>query len=168
MASLTLREAARQVGVSRQTVYRLVKQGRLSATVGHDGQKLVDTAELLRVFGSLTPRQPETVTQDSHATVTGDSVRQPETPPATARPTIAVLTQEEHRRELAITDREALRAELAAARDALKRAEEQLREAKEREAKLLDLAQSATRLLEHREIPAAPPPKGFWRRVFGG
>ena len=76
------------------------------------------------------------------------------------------MTAEDRRREVEIADREALRAELAAARDALRRAEEQLREAKEREAKLLELAQSATRLLEHREAPAAPP-KGFWRRVFG-
>lgn len=165
MAELTLREAARQVGVSRQTIYRLVAQGKLTATVRHDGQKVVDTAELLRAFGSLTPRQPpatgETVTRQPVAL-------QPETPPETARPGLQAMTVEDRRREVEIADREALRAELAAARDALRRAEEQLQEAREREAKLLELAQSATRLLEHREAAAAPPPRGFWRRVFGG
>lgn len=183
MAELTLREAARQVGVSRQSIYRMVKDGRLTATVRHDGQKVVDTAELLRAFGSLSPRQsPETVTQ-------GDSPRQPATvtpipPPArdammdemerrrdadraTLRDHLQAMTADERRREVEIADREALRAELAAARDALRRAEEQLAEAREREAKLMDLAQSATRLLEHREVQAQPP-KGFWRRVFGG
>lgn len=78
------------------------------------------------------------------------------------------MTQDERRREVEIADREALRAELAAARDALRRTEEQLREAKEREGKLMELAASATRLLEHREIVAAPPPRGFWKRLFGG
>lgn len=165
MAELTLREAARQVGVSRQTVYRLVAQGKLTATVRHDGQKVVDTAELLRVFGSLTPRQPPATGE----TVTRQAVTlQPETGPETARPGLQAMTAEDRRREVEIADREALRAELAAARDALRRAEEQLQEAREREAKLMELAQSATRLLEHREAAAAPPPRGFWRRVFGG
>lgn len=165
MAELTLREAARQVGVSRQTVYRMVAQGKLTATVRHDGTKVVDTAELLRAFGSLTPRQPpatgETVTRQP-------APLQPETAPETGRPGLEAMTAEDRRREVEIADREALRAELAAARDALRRAEEQLQEAREREAKLLELAQSATRLLEHREAAAAPPPRGFWRRLFGG
>lgn len=161
MAELTLREAARQVGVSRQSIYRMVKDGRLTATVRHDGQKVVDTAELLRVFGSLSPRQsPET-------TASGDSPRQPATAPATP-PVIQAMTAEDRRREVEIANREALRAELAAAREALRRAEGQLQEAREREAKLMELAQSATRLLEHREAAAAPPPRGFWRRLFGG
>lgn len=168
MPLLSLREAARQVGVSRQTMYRMVGEGKVSATVGHDGQKVVDTAELLRVFGRLEPRQspatPETV---AGVTVT----RQVETGGATAtpspRPGFQAMTEEDRRREYEIADRTALRAELAAAKDALRRTEDQLREAKEREAKLMELAASATRLLEHREILAAPP-KGFWKRLFGG
>lgn len=138
----------------------MVKDGRLTATVRHDGQKVVDTAELLRVFGSLSPRQsPATVTQ-------GDSPRQPATVAATP-PVLQAMTPDERRREVEIADREALRAELAATRELLRNAEGQLAEAREREAKLMDLAQSATRLLEHREVQAQPP-KGFWRRVFGG
>ena len=164
MAELTLREAARQVGVSRQSVYRMVKDGRLTATVRHDGQKVVDTAELLRVFGSLSPRQspgqPETVAQ-------GDSPRQPATVTATP-PAPQAMTADERRREVEIADREALRAELQAARERIRDVEGQLQEAREREAKLMELAQSATRLLEHREAAAAPPPRGFWRRLFGG
>lgn len=78
------------------------------------------------------------------------------------------MTAEDRRREYEVADREALRAELAASRDALKRTEEQLAEAKERESKLLDLLAGHTRLLEHREAVANPPRPGFWRRVFGG
>ena len=157
MAELTLRQAAGQVGVSRQTVYRMVKEGKLTATTRHDGQKVVDTAELLRAFGRLTP---ETVTRQP-------AVLQPETPHATARPGLQAMTQEDRRREVEIADREAMRAELQAARDALRRAEEQLHAARAREANRRESAQSATRLLDPREAAAAPP-KGFWRRVFGG
>lgn len=167
MALLSLREAARQVGVSRQTMYRMVSEGKVTATVGHDGQKVVDTAELLRVFGRLEPRQsPATAETVSPATVT----RQVETGGATApqpAPSIVAMTAEDRRREVDMAYRESLKAELAAAKEALRRTEDQLREAREREAKLLDLAASATRLLEHRELPATPPRKGFWRRVFG-
>lgn len=164
MAVLTLRDAARQVGVSRATIYRAVKEGRLSATVRpHDGQKLVDTAELLRVFGSLTPRQPETGGETAGETGPRDGPRQPETAP----PVIRYQTADDRRREAEIADSVALRAELASARDTIRRLEQQAQEARDREAKLMELAQSATRLLEHREAQAVPPPRGILRRLFG-
>ena len=187
MAEVTLRQAAAMVGVNRQTVYRMVKEGRLTATLrpdptrpGPDGTKgeghikVIDTAELQRVFGRLTPGEPAATGSGLHpATAPSSNVTHAsgpaktgwETAPATPATAIVAMTAEDRRREYEVADHAALRAELAAARDALRRAEEQLAEAKEREAKLLDLAQSATRLLEHREVAAAPP-KGFWRRVF--
>lgn len=166
MAALTLAEAARQVGLSRATIYRAVKDGRLSVTMRHDGQRVVDTSELLRAFGRLTPGSPTPLPETAsppavrhRETVSRDSARQ-------APPAIRYLTEDERRREVEIADREALRAELDAARDTIRRLEDQAREAREREVKLMELAQSATRLLEHREAPAAPP-RGFLRRLFG-
>ena len=106
MAELTLREAAQRVGVSRQTIYRMVKEGKLTVTLrpdptrrkrgspkgegeGEGFLKVVDTTELLRVFGKLATeadtvaldgvvRQPELVTRQSTGL--------PKTTPATARP----------------------------------------------------------------------------------
>lgn len=125
--------------MSRQTLYRYVKDGRISATVGHDGQKQVDTAELLRVFGTLeTAATPETAP--------GDSVRQPETGPATAA--TPAETAENAR----------LEAELAAARTLLDATRTELAAAKERESKLLDIVQSQTRLLEYRPGEKQPDP----------
>jgi hypothetical protein len=49
MARLTKADAARQLGISRTTLYKLIDQGRLSATP--DG--LIDTAELGRVVSTL-------------------------------------------------------------------------------------------------------------------
>jgi Bacterial regulatory protein, Fis family/Recombinase len=49
MARLTKAEAARQLGISRTTLYKLIDQGKVSATP--DG--LIDTAELARVVSTL-------------------------------------------------------------------------------------------------------------------
>ena len=63
MTILSLREAAQAANVSRQTIYRYAKSGKLSTVIQDDGTKGADTSELIRVFGKL--RDPETVTEDS-------------------------------------------------------------------------------------------------------
>jgi excisionase family DNA binding protein len=78
MALVTLSEAARLAGVSRQTIYRKAASGELSTVRQEDGSKGVDTSELARVFGNL--RTPETVSE----TVTSDTVRQAVTGPDSA------------------------------------------------------------------------------------
>ena len=49
MAQLTKADAARQLGLSRTTLYKLIDQGHLSATP----EGLIDTAELVRVMSTL-------------------------------------------------------------------------------------------------------------------
>lgn len=66
MTQLTIATAAKRVGRSPKTLYRLVSTGVLSATVDENGKKQIDTSELLRVFGELrTGREntenPETI-----------------------------------------------------------------------------------------------------------
>jgi hypothetical protein len=143
MALLPLRQAADNVGVARQTLYRYVKTGRISATVGHDGQKLVDTAELLRVFGRL--QQP--VTGETGETVTGDSLRQPETASVTAASAIETAR---------------LQAELTAARGLLDMTQAELAAARNRESKLLDIVQNQTRLLEYRQQDKPASSSTWW------
>lgn len=56
MARVSISEAARLASVSRPTIYKLLKSGELSYTssVKHGKSiKLIDTAELIRVFGAL-------------------------------------------------------------------------------------------------------------------
>jgi excisionase family DNA binding protein len=53
MAVITIAEAARQTGRSRQTLYRAIKAGELSTSTLPDGSRGIDTAELLRVYGTL-------------------------------------------------------------------------------------------------------------------
>ncbi|HBQ0949556.1 TPA: helix-turn-helix domain-containing protein, partial [Klebsiella pneumoniae] len=52
----SISEAARLVKVSRPTIYKMINSGKLSYTsvVKHGkGIKVIDTSELIRVFGSL-------------------------------------------------------------------------------------------------------------------
>ena len=53
MPILTFSQAIRASAASRSTVYRYVKEGKLSATRFPDGRRGIDTAELERVFGPL-------------------------------------------------------------------------------------------------------------------
>jgi excisionase family DNA binding protein len=50
MTGLSLREAAKEAGVSKSTILRAVKAGRLSAARTDDGGYCIDPAELFRVY----------------------------------------------------------------------------------------------------------------------
>src|SRR4051812_2770031 len=50
MASIGLSEAARLTGKPRSTIHRAMKDGRLSYTIGPDGARLIDPAELERIY----------------------------------------------------------------------------------------------------------------------
>lgn len=53
MTILSIKEAAKAAGISKQTMYRRVKEGKVSSVSLLNGEKGVDTSELLRVFGAL-------------------------------------------------------------------------------------------------------------------
>lgn len=125
MAILGLRDAAKLAGISRQTIYRYAKNGKLSTVPRDDGTRGVDTSELERVFGAL--RAPETVSKARTGT-SGDRDRD-----------------------------NALQGELEATRQALAMAREQLTAATGREARLLEIVERQTKLLEHKPEPDEAP-----------
>ena len=53
MTILTMTQAAKQAGISRSTLYRTIRAGRMSVVSLPTGGRGVDTAELMRVFGPL-------------------------------------------------------------------------------------------------------------------
>ncbi len=53
MTLLTLTQAAKTAGIARSTLYRAIRNGRISVVSQPDGSKGVDTSELQRVFGPL-------------------------------------------------------------------------------------------------------------------
>lgn len=54
--AIGITQAVKEAKVSRATIWRAIKEGRLSVTRGDNKEVLIDRAELFRVF---TPRQPE-------------------------------------------------------------------------------------------------------------
>lgn len=65
MASHTVSESAKLAGVTRRTIYRHIKAGRLSVMVTEGDNTLIETSELLRVYGALTQPEPESVSTGS-------------------------------------------------------------------------------------------------------
>ena len=53
MTILTLTQAAKAAGVARSTLYRAIRKGRISVVSQPNGNKGIDIAELMRVFGPL-------------------------------------------------------------------------------------------------------------------
>lgn len=64
---LTVAEAAVRVNKSRQTLFDKIKRGQLSATANHDGIKVIEVSELLRVFGTLLSDEQMALNQANKA-----------------------------------------------------------------------------------------------------
>jgi hypothetical protein len=58
MAKLGLKKAAEETGKSPSTIHRAMDSGRLSYELNEHGERVVDTAELFRVF---PPKPPEDI-----------------------------------------------------------------------------------------------------------
>jgi len=65
MACHSVTEAAKLAGVTRRTIYRHLKAGKLSAIVTGSDNVVIETSELLRVYGALSQPEPEQVSTGS-------------------------------------------------------------------------------------------------------
>ncbi|PLR29240.1 DNA-binding protein [Chimaeribacter coloradensis] len=94
MAKVSISEAARLTGKSRTTLHRLIKTGELSTCAGARNSKMLDTSELIRVFGDISSpvhEQPFEQATEQRVTV----------PPAHNEQVVNSLKQEiEHLRTL--------------------------------------------------------------------
>lgn len=61
MAILSIKKAAKAVGISKQTMYRRIQEGKISSTKLSNNEKGIDTSELLRSFGGLIPKEAEII-----------------------------------------------------------------------------------------------------------
>ncbi len=141
----TLGEAAKATGLTKPTLSKAVKSGKLSAVRNENGSYTIDPAELHRVFPPTSSNQ--------------QNERNPlrlETPLQLAQ----MLEKEQEERE---RERNQLANQIDDLRRRLYEAEAARREAAAETRRL-------TLLLTHQ--PAAPPAEtprpGFWRRLFGG
>lgn len=53
MAKLNLGQAAKAAGIARGTLYNHIHQGKISCELDQKGDKVIDTSELIRVYGEL-------------------------------------------------------------------------------------------------------------------
>ena len=130
MTRFSISAAARAAGVSRTTLQRAIKSGRLSTTTDAAGGRCIDLSELLRAFGPLQATQ-----QGEGAALLQDAAGE-RAPPDTLM--------------------ELLQA--------------QLRDARNREARLLamlEAEQQARRELEQKLLPAPPRPSSFGNGRLG-
>jgi excisionase family DNA binding protein len=74
----SLGEAAKELGVSKPTVQRAIKAGRLSATRREDGSYDIDPAELCRAFPAVTSGRNVTDDLQRHETAHDTRVLQAE------------------------------------------------------------------------------------------
>lgn len=142
MTLVTVRQAADMAGVTRQTMYRLLDSGKVSATVAPDGTKVIDTAELLRHFGQLQTR--DTVQPEK-----SDGQRQAKRSHISSTDTQLQIEIERLKAMLAAKD-----AEIALLR-------QRIEDLKDDKASFIGFVERAQRLLE------APGKKRFWG-MFGG
>ena len=98
MSQISIAEAAKLTGKDRKTLYRYIKEGRLSATTATSGVRQVDVAELSRVFGAF---QPIATSGDSGETV---AMPQVETPNLVAK--LAALEAENAQLKERLADKE--------------------------------------------------------------
>lgn len=111
MATLGVVAAARAAGVSRATINRYLKAGKLSC----NGQRQIDTAELLRVFGPLQPAATTAATTDTVAVIPSQQPR------AQAPDTTALLAELRRQIDRLEADKAELRRDLDAERDERRR-----------------------------------------------
>lgn len=147
MAKIGVPEAIKVTGKSRAYLYKLMKAGGLSFTIGTDGHRLLDVAELLRVIG------PFQSTVDSPHGQQKTLVDSAETGESFSMTAFAVLENE-----------------LKAAQEKLERMEREHRRELDLQQRLLDSKDAhiqslvkindglMQRLLEHKPVEAVPAP----------
>ena len=143
MAVHTVTEAAKLAGVTRRTIYRYIKQGKLSTVVTGSDATQIETSELLRVFGSLSQEKEPQVS-------TGSQVEEPEY-------VTRLMAEMSQLRDL--VQRQQLLLEDKLEKDRL--CEQIIGLQNERDVTAQELEKVRAELETERG-------KGFWKRIFGG
>lgn len=175
MAKMSITEAARQAGITRQYMHKLIKAGTVTAATDEAGNRYIDDAELLRAFDGRLPKIKPPSTND---TLVDSKELRLITPEKTSLIT-GLRVEVQLLRERLEDKAEQIRKAEERERVEVQQLREQLRKTEEREQRLLDQVDKLTdtiKQIEHKPQPepAAPEPhqnqpkRGFWGRVFRG
>ena len=158
---ITLKEASEQVGVTRQTLMKAIKSGRVSGEKSSNGEWRIEPVELFRVWPAVKGVQPPL-----HAHLTAnDTLGAPH-----ANDEIVVLLKEQIdllRSQLddVRADREDIRADRNHWRQIAERG--LLTDQRPPSEQMPDTAQEVTKDVEPVLPPPLPSTGGFWSRLFG-
>ena len=160
MAKLSLKQAAEFAGVTKPTVLKHIKAGKVSAQKDTEGRWWFDVAELVRVYG-----EPET--GNASGTGSGNTSFTSWDHPYLQQETAAQqLLLGELRRQLS-----ELKQERERERDELRRWLEREQDRHEREhgelIALLREKEATIKLLTPPPSPSPLTPRGWWARLFG-
>jgi predicted site-specific integrase-resolvase len=75
MAKVNLTQGAKMAGISRSTLNRHIKEGKVSKAKGIDGKPCVDTSELQRVYGDLSHNTPSLTVPMKHHRTPSEAVK---------------------------------------------------------------------------------------------
>ena len=145
VTKLNMSQAARAANISRNTLYKKIKTGKLSKEQGADGNPMIDVSELMRVYPQL----------DMKAALETDSNSVQEVKPSTIEDTLDTALLEQEIKHLS---------------EKLEGEQERRRQAEEREQRLLEIVEAQTRqLAAPKDELATPNPqkRGFWARLSG-
>ena len=154
MSTLSLREAAEQAGVSKSTIFRAIKAGRLSAPRNDDGGFAIDPAELHRVY----PLRP---TGEVARDVAGQGETRPAGHDAPAAGT-ADATELRIRNAQLEAEINALRTILEVEKERVQRERERSDELKAERDRWACVAEASQRQLTHITAAPAHQPRGWW------
>jgi excisionase family DNA binding protein len=137
--ALSAKEAAEQVGMSRQGIMKAIHQGKISATKDLNGQWQIEPVELFRVYAPVSSTQPDATSSTQHT-------------PQDATATDPLARENELLWKM-IADKDDVIADLRARLDV---------EAEERHRLTLILTDSRST-----PAPVVEKPKRIWQRLFG-
>ena len=142
MPKLNLTQAAKAAGISRASIYNHIKEGKISVEQNKKGERVIDTSELMRVYGDLKISKTHKASKKKTVKVFNTEI-------------IRTLRQRVGGLEMQIRD--------------LRKDKEDLQRDKEasrgREGELLGIIKQQSQALIS---PPQPPKKqGFFKRVFG-
>lgn len=144
MARISISEAARQAGISRQYFYtKMIKTGKVTVIQDEAGNPCIDESELLRACDGRLPM-----------------VKQPSTKSYSLQAPVAVSSQSKNVRSF-----DGLQVEVELLRERLSEKNEEIRKAGEREQRLLDQVDKLAdtlKQIEHKQ--GTEPVKRWWNK----
>ena len=143
MAQLNMTDAAKAAGVSRNTLYKKIKKGTISVTYDRHENKVIDTSELIRVFGEL-----QGVTWDD-----SNPLRHPQHQVTPNNDTVNTWVDTTDGRVI-----EVLKAQITDLQATIHRMQQETELSQEREQRLLGLLETKL-LTDQREKPTKPKTK---------